>query len=656
MNNMRGFDVTGNAPHHYPQTTLPQQVLNAPRALNIPLPNVFYPFLQDNRAPSRQDLVTQIYNLYRCNPSLKSEITDSIVMRLSRFFENSPDIDDRVKQDLAEAVICLALGHTEGEVLIEGTDPLLWAGVLNAFESEHRLPQDLLYLLQCQLEQPLLVNDAQAHLTIIGELAVRMTNRAQTNGELYLPLTTENNGAMHHTMVKLVREPDNHWQVHCYDTNSTMGSTEGRHELLTYPIPADQNLGRITYSILCNSCSKIYQLDDYITIRQFGRSGVRPSTIFNDLGLGVPQIIDKGPGQTIDSCSIGASIFAIRNRPLFQETPSLDYAARPCLQQSRLQQDELQQDELQQGRSNQICATLEEELAFEDNYAKLLVNRISELSERKTQLKFKANIQKSELANITFQEKQLIAKHQSAIRRIDKQQSFLNSLSHRSRIEANVPQRGGTKYSSEHYILFQADNTLEEQFGTTALYEDYHKSKKGVANISSHRINVENLSQDGLAMLDTQLFYHLYTIPRDEDIKDEHVGYTKISLNLHGRRDGNFAVRSGTTGKKKIIQPESIGKLLSQHLIRGDYGGKLTIAFRACHVGRGGNESSLKKLADMLKSNGYTGVKLTGSKDVIGVKSCTDFNQVMGSQITRIESDGQIEKFSTSMNKVEIYI
>ena len=58
----------------------------------------------------------------------------------------------------------------------------------------------------------------------------------------------------------------------------------------------------------------------------------------------------------------------------------------------------------------------------------------------------------------------------------------------------------------------------------------------------------------------------------------------------------------------------------------------------------------------MLKSNGYTGIKLTGSKDVIGVKACTDFNQVMGSQITCIESGGQREKFSTSMNKVEIYI
>ena len=346
---MRSSNLAGKSSHRYSQIAPFQQASNIRRALTIPLQDIFESFLPDNYTPSRRELVTQIKNLYHHYPlSNKSEVTDSILMRLNSFFQNSQHIPSSVKQDLAEAVIYLALGQTDEAILIEGTDPLLWAGVLNAFARDHRLPKDLLYLLQCQLESPL-TDDFQANLAKIQRVALSMNNQAHSNGELYLPFASystntgnTNPRLLHHTMVKLERtgELDSPWQLHHYDTNGTIGSRdkesrENRHEQLTYPIPLDQDLGHIIYSMLYHSCTKLYQSGDYIALQQStNNTELAPLDLFKHLGLKADRLRDKGAGQTIDSCSIGASIFAIFGEPLFKAVPRLDDEAKIYSQQS----------------------------------------------------------------------------------------------------------------------------------------------------------------------------------------------------------------------------------------------------------------------------------------------------------------------------------
>jgi|GEM_PF-5050422 len=314
-----------------------------------------------------------------------------------------------------------------------------------------------------------------------------------------------------------------------------------------------------------------------------------------------------------------------------------------------------------------LMADLKEEMAIQDAYKKSIINSRLELSDRKDELshsgkksflpKFKTAAQKNELASIAFQEKSLLTMRRRVDGRLAAQETVFNALSRTSDAELSQIQffkREPTKYAKTHHVFFQADNKIQDMFRDDMVYRGHHEYQKGVSQRSSHMIDVESLG-DRSAAFNPQLRDQLSTIPVGEDTKGDDVSHTKIMLESHGHENGTLSVNSGTTGKRKNINPGDIGEFLSQHLTNGDYGGKLTIALRSCYGGLGEDSSPLTAIANTLERNGNIGIKLTGSKEANAISSSISFDSAMGSATTRGD-DGSLEKFSTSDNKVVIHI
>ena len=314
------------------------QAVNS-RKLSVPLADYVQPF-QETQFANRTQLVDHIRNLCRCRGSKnKSDVTDSILLRLNSLFESSSNMPLLMRTNLAEAAINLAIGSLDGEVIIEGTDPLLWGGVLHAHSPDQQLPKDLQHLLALKLGKPLsnetLIFSEQVNFSIATEF---VNSHINSNTALHLPLTSYNDGGEpHHTIVKFtpVTATSEHahtlglspgqpiWQVQHYDTNAS--SVQGRrHQVKNYLLPSNASCVDAAYSILQASGSYVFRAGDMFTIQQLPPAEGNPFASFVEQGVD-----DYGEGQTLNSCTIGSALFAMLGRKPFEGVPVLNGDARP---------------------------------------------------------------------------------------------------------------------------------------------------------------------------------------------------------------------------------------------------------------------------------------------------------------------------------------
>ena len=141
----------GASSYPYTPAAAGGQAVNS-RKLSVPLANYVQAF-QETQFVNRAQLVDHIRGLCRYRGLRnKSDVTDSILLRLTSLFESSSNMPLLTRTNLAEAAINLAIGTLDGEVIIEGTDPLLWGGILHAHTPDQQLPKDLQLLLRLKLE------------------------------------------------------------------------------------------------------------------------------------------------------------------------------------------------------------------------------------------------------------------------------------------------------------------------------------------------------------------------------------------------------------------------------------------------------------------------------------------------------------------------
>ena len=274
------------------------------------------------------------------------------------------------------------------------------------------------------------------------------------------------------------------------------------------------------------------------------------------------------------------------------------------------------------------------------------------------------------------------------------------NLAHSNRIQQLTDQLilpdKKSAYEEVHIIRFQRRGYAEGMSIEDAAYVRSHLAQKGVDNVHQYEEDIASVAKGHRNPL---LAERLSAIPRGEDAARPEVKPKKINIYIHGDRDHLLSAMSPGMGDNYRIPAEKMGDYIANHLPVGDYKQKLTIALRACYgaykkepearenpppssaqprtcanslrnfCGRQAkhasqepivDRSTIERIADILKSHGYTGIQLTAAKALLSVMNASlEGHQTMGSHLSSHDSPGSTGKeikFSQSDDKVVIEI
>ena len=272
--------------------------------------------------------------------------------------------------------------------------------------------------------------------------------------------------------------------------------------------------------------------------------------------------------------------------------------------------------------------------SFNDEYHKMPPNRQSEMNET------------IHFINVDSQN---ILMDLRVLKSVNRQ----NQTNISSSVSCPIPIGETSKYSKIYTIVLHNKGYVEAAHIHQINYRSAYFGDKGVS-LEPLLVDLEMVDS---GQVDQSLQLSLSNIPRDQTAARADVKSTKISFHSHGDETHSLGNQIGTVvgGINKSISAETMGIYITQHLPRGDYKNKLTLAMDFCYgayKAHQGDRSTIERIAGILDAGGYKGIKITGGKDQMGVGNNTGVTLVGGS---KLNSRGDM-KFNKSGEKETILI
>ena len=185
-----------------------------------------------------------------------------------------------------------------------------------------------------------------------------------------------------------------------------------------------------------------------------------------------------------------------------------------------------------------------------------------------------------------------------------------------SSVSFPIPIGETSKYSKIYTLVLHNKGYVEAAHIHQINYRSAYFGDKGVS-LESLLVDLEMVES---GQVDRSLQLSLSNIPRDQTAARADVKSTKIAFHSHGGKTHSLSNHIGTAagGINKSISAEAMGIYITQHLPRGDYKNKLTLAMDFCYgayKAHQGDRSTIERIAGILDTGGYKGIKITGAKD-----------------------------------------